>query len=100
MAIFIRCETHCAYVSIASGTLRVFVNLFAKSDHSVTSDRTRASQTRLASSYAARRSFCKANAASVRTCPQLRNACASAAGGETVWSFIAMTQYLFQQITK
>src|SRR5262245_55926305 len=41
----------------------------------------------LASSYTARRSFCKANAASVRTCPQLRNARASAAVGETVGVF-------------
>src|SRR5512143_780503 len=75
---FIRSETHFEYVSNASGTLRVALSLDAKSDHSATSDCTRASQARLASSYDARSSFCRPSAASVRSCPQLRNDCVSA----------------------
>src|SRR5215475_13274147 len=86
---------HFAYASSASRTVFVAVNFVARSDHNPTSDCTRASQARLTCSYDARSSFCKANAAPVRSCPQFRNGGKSALGaGEPTVSLVAITRCL------
>src|SRR5262249_22816008 len=86
---------HFAYASSASGTVFVAVNFVARSDHKPTSDCTRASQARLTCSYDSRSSFCKANAARVRSCPQFRNGGKSALGaGEPTVSFVAINTCL------
>src|SRR5262245_63520850 len=67
-------------------------NFVARSDHNPTSDCTRASQARLTCSNDAKSSFCKANAAPLRSCPQFRNGGKSALGaGEPTVSFVAIT---------
>src|SRR5262245_1800951 len=67
-------------------------NFVARSDHNPTSDCTRASQARLICSNDAKSSFCKANAAPLRSCPQFRNDGKSALGaGEPTMSFVAIT---------